>query len=424
MEVSPNQYWLYRWIDEYGIRTMGDCVKVTRKKNALDRLFELSEAAPTSNDSEFIPRYSVVAGSRVDLSGKLSCGHFECLVPQVDYIFSRIWHYFDAVIVDAPSADDISLPIDDYVYSLQNQVRLLLYLRKIGAEKYIIFARKPRGYCADHFREHAAAQGLDGLFEPQLENKVVAKLADEAIIQISRREYGWHYSLRHKSLEEVIGTVSHDDPSHRPTKEEVAREVFGSYCNALVAYVSTSQSLGLPLLQSAEASWLDYRRQASSNEEDIAALSIQLPVLAGIPAAEVLKIRSHDWPDFEILRDTLRRAIRDQQDRLGSQDPKAVATAVVEETVKPELAVIERQLRITRRSLAKRLGTAAFVTSTATTVGAVSGVPLVVAAGIAAIGAATTSAAVPQVFKYFDQRDKIKESNLYFLWRARIRTKH
>ena len=47
------------------------------------------------------------------------------------------WHYFDNVIVDALDADDIRLPIEDYVYSLQNRVQLLLYLRKIGAENIL-----------------------------------------------------------------------------------------------------------------------------------------------------------------------------------------------------------------------------------------------------------------------------------------------
>lgn len=424
MEGNSNQYWLYQWIDECDIRTVGDCVKVARKKNALDRLFELSAAAPLSINSESVPRYSVVAGSRVDLSARLGCADWECLVPQVDYVFGRIWHYFDNVIVDALDADDFRLPVEDYVYSLQNRVHLLLYLRKIGAEKHIIFVPKPRSYCTDHYREHAAAQSLDTLFEPQLESQVIAKLVNEANIVIARREYGWHFSVRHPNLEEVIGTMSHDDPSHRPTKEGVAREVFGRYCNSLVADVSTSQALGLPLLQPAEAPWLDYRRGSLANTEEIAALSMRLPVLAGIPASELLKIRSHDWPDFELLRDALRCAIQDQQNKQGSQNPQAVATAVVEETVKPELARIERQLRIVKRNLTKKLGTAAFITSTATTVGAISGVPLVVAAGVAAVGAAATSAAVPQVFKYFDKRDKIKESNLYFLWRARVRSKH
>jgi hypothetical protein len=325
MEGNSSQYWLYEWIDEYGIRTVGDCVKVARKKSALDRLFELSAAAPRSINPESVPRYSVVAGSRVDLSAQLSCAEWECLVPQVDYVFSRIWHYFDNVIVDGLDADDIRLPIEDYAYSLQNRVHLLLYLRKIGAEKHIIFVPKPRSFCTDHYREHAAAQGLDALFEPQLEDQVVAKLVNEANIVIARRDYGWHFSVRHPNLEEVIGTMAHDDPSHRPTKEEVAREVFGRYCNSLVTDVSTSQALGLPLLQPAEVPWLDYRRGTPENTEEIAALSMRLPVLAGVPASELLKIRSHDWPDFEILRDTLRCAIQDQQNKLDSDPIPRVA---------------------------------------------------------------------------------------------------
>jgi hypothetical protein len=147
-------------------------------------------------------------------------------------------------------------------------------------------------------------------------------------------------------------------------------------------------------------------------------------MLGGIPAQELLKIREHNWPYFERYRHAVRTAIREQQERAGSESPGKIAQAVVDEYVTPELADIERRFKIVKGSLVKKLGAAAFITGTATTVGAVSGVPLVVAAGIAAVGAASTSAAIPQIFNYVDQRDKIKYSNWYFLWKVRVRNKH
>jgi hypothetical protein len=227
--------------------------------------------AETAIVNKDIPNYSVVAGSRVDLSAALSCGDYECLVPQVDHLFSRIWHYFDTVIVDGPSANDIDLPMGDYTFSLQQRVQMLLHLRRIGAEQHIVFVNKPREYCPDHFREHASALKLDVLFDEQVENQAVELLASEAAIHIERRVYGWHYSLKHPTLEEVIGTASHDDPSRPPTREQVAREVFGRFCNALVADVSVASSLELPLLQFAEAPWLNRVRDPSAGDERLAA---------------------------------------------------------------------------------------------------------------------------------------------------------
>jgi hypothetical protein len=423
MTYDQSQYWLYRWIDEYGIRTTGDFIKVTRKASSLDRLHELSDAE-TAIAAKDVPGYSVLAGSRVDLSADLGCPDYECLVPQVDHLFNKIWHYFDTVVVDGSSAGDITSPLDIYIHSLQQRVRLLLHLRKIGAERHIVFAHKPRAYCADHFREHASAEKLDVLFDRQIEEHVVELLANEATIHIERRVYGWHYSLKHPTLEEVIGTTSHDDPSRAPTRQQVAREVFGRFCNALVADVSISHSLGLPLLQFAEAPWLNRERDPSADDGRLAALNMRLPMLGGVAAQELLKIREHNWPYFERYRDAVRTAIEEQQERAGSESPEKIAAAVVEKYVRPELADIERRLRIVKGSLAKKLGAAAFITGTAATVGAVPGVPLIVAAGIAVVGAASTSAAIPQIFSYVDERDKVKYSNWYFLWKAHVRNKH
>jgi hypothetical protein len=423
MQANQPKYWLYQWIDEYAIRTVGDCAKVARKKAAIDRLHELSAEA-ASIPIECIPRHSVVAGSRIDLSGELDCGDYDCVIPQIDYVFGRVWHYFDSVVVDDLDADEIVLPMGDKAYSIQDRVRLLLHLRKIGGEQHIIFVPKPRGYCPACFRRHAEAEDLSLSIDSEIEEEIVDRLTKESTVQIERREYGWHYSLRHPTLEEVLGAAAHHDSSHPPTREEVAREVFGRYCNALLSDVSTSRSYGLPLLQSAEAPWVNSQPSKSAKAEDLVALSIRLPMLGGIPAAELLKIRSHNWPSYVLLRDALRNAIQEQQARAGSQSPEEVAKAVVEENIEPELARMENHLKVVKRSLGKKVGAAAFVTGTASSVGPVSGVPLIVAAGIAAVGAATIPATIPEVFKYFDERDKVRESSWHLLWKLRVRSRH
>jgi hypothetical protein len=236
---SPN--WLYQWIDEYDLRTAGDIAKASRKPSALDRLHELSVAA-TAPKADDMSAYSVVAGSRFDLSGALGCSDYQCIVPRVERVFGRIWHYFDTVVIDDVSADDISNPMGDYPYAVIQRAKVLLYLRQIGAEPYIEFAPKPRDFCALHFREQAAAEKLEVLFDADIEAQVVDEIVRNAKIRIDHRSYGWAYSVKHPDLEEVLGTASHSDDTSAPSREQVAREVFGRCCNALVADISTSQS--------------------------------------------------------------------------------------------------------------------------------------------------------------------------------------
>jgi hypothetical protein len=117
-------YWLYRWIDEIGIRSIKDLHKAAKSTPNIDRLQELSyldTAEPLSGRE--LAYGSVVAGRRIDLSGSMGCIHFDCIAPQINSLFSKVWHYFDAVTVD-------SMPLttdhEAFHYTLEQRVKLLL----------------------------------------------------------------------------------------------------------------------------------------------------------------------------------------------------------------------------------------------------------------------------------------------------------
>ena len=99
-----SDYWLYEWMDDRGIRKTADLRKALRSSAAIDHLIELREDRA---GTEYVDVTSlgapVIAGRRVDLSGYLGCTHFECILPQIDILFSKTWHYFDTIIVDDPS---------------------------------------------------------------------------------------------------------------------------------------------------------------------------------------------------------------------------------------------------------------------------------------------------------------------------------
>jgi ABC-type nitrate/sulfonate/bicarbonate transport system substrate-binding protein len=85
-EVATTNYWLYQWLDDNGVRKSEDVFKVLRPRQAIDRLLELQANAPTHSTQPFASGQSVMAGRRIDLSGMLGCGDFECLLPQIAHI--------------------------------------------------------------------------------------------------------------------------------------------------------------------------------------------------------------------------------------------------------------------------------------------------------------------------------------------------
>jgi hypothetical protein len=414
-----NKHWLYLWIDEEGIRTSGDYVKAIRKRGAFDHLRELSHSvlsepiADKGNASA-----SVLASRRLDLSGALSCPDFECQVPVINKVFGRVWHYFDSVVIEEDSLDGMLHSGND-VDDLLQRVRLFLYLRQVGAEKYLQYTKKISGLCGEHFREHAKENslGLDVLFNEEFEREAVQKLKSESRFTIYRADDQWGYEIVHPSMGQLTGPVDHADPDRRPSDEEAARAAFGKCCTGLISDFSASRTLGLSLLEAAASSWQPASFSGELPNDRIVALNMRLPVLTNVPIKEVLKYREGNHASFELFRSTLRDAIRDQIERCGSDSPEAIADAVVAERIRPEIAKIEVQLSGIRKTLARKVGQNVVIAGATVSVGALESAPFMIAA-TAITGAAFAASIAQIVNKNADSRHEAEGSPWYFLWKA------
>jgi hypothetical protein len=416
-QMAEPAYWMYQWIDEEGIRREADIRKVLRRPQATNHLLELQNSSPPVTYITEAPGQSVVAGRRVDLSGFLDCSHFECLLPQIDRLFAGTWHYFDSIVVDDLELRwDRSHP-DELADNIEQRTRLLLHLRKIGASGHVSFKRKLSGFCQLHFREFAEQNdlGLDLLFDEAFADRVTNELVTSGRFEIFPHDDGsWHYAIHHPKVGRINGTYSHSDPEVRPSREEVARDAFGLCCSGLISDVAATRDLGLPLLQVAEGLLLSESEEDA--EDDIVALSLRLPVLRNVSAKEILRLKHDNWPEFERFRSALRVAIKEQIDRAGTKSPEEIARAVLEEYVNPELADIERHLATARKGLALKIGAGVTLGGATVAAGAIATVPLVMATGVAAI-----ATSLPQVYKHFEDRRDVEMSDLYFLWKARIK---
>jgi hypothetical protein len=421
------QHWLYQWIDEEGIKTPGNYMKAIRRRRSFERLRELSDAMeqvsnlPKSTD-DTVPN-SIIAARQLDLSGFLSCPCFECQVPAIDNVFSRAWHYFDSVVI-AEEPLTIGSVTDDRIYDLLQKVQLFLYLRKIGADRHILFTNKVWQLCDDHFREHAEERNLrlDAIFDTSLEEEVVRRLTSEGRVVIFEEGNSWGYEIKHPDIGQLTGTVPHSEMSRRPSREYVARMAFGKCCTALISDVSAAQSLGIPLLQAAEHTWIPRAPDSDDSKVDDrgVALNIRLPFLRQVPVKEVLKYREDNWASFEVFRSALRQAIRAQIEQAGSKSPRAIANAVVEEYIQPEIAKIELELATTKKTLSRKINAHIAIGGAAVSVGAVANMPLLIAAT-----ATAAAASIAQIInKNADSRQPIEAAPMYFLWKMQKRRRH
>jgi hypothetical protein len=307
-----------------------------------------TEQLPTSDDEG-----TILAGRAIDLSGSLDCLGWECIQKNVDELFNRIWHYFDRIVVVGASAHQIPQEFESEArvpLHLPAYIRLLLYLREIGAERFLLFRQKPPA-CTEHLKQHLAEVGIQNL-ENDAES-VVPSLASEGIIKTSIHDSHIHYAFSHPEFEHTVwGSVSNDIEGD--LSEAVARSVVRRYLAALVSDLRTARMLNCPLGSSVRF----HERLLAENKPifgaDDVAFSLELPIVQGLDLRTLLKLRTDERPAFDRFRRALATAIKEKLSTDGQSDPRRIAKEIRKDVLEPALSEIELRLRATADSLRKK----------------------------------------------------------------------
>jgi hypothetical protein len=413
------KFWLYEWIDQNGISSPRAAARVLKDKKALSTLHEFAAAVPYT--TEQLPRdidSPIVAGRAIDLSGALDCSAFDCLVKQIDNLFSRVWHYFDEIVVEGLSPYNAAKMIesgwDHTKERIETHVRLLLHIRDIGAEDLLIFRQKAPA-CVLHYRQHLAETKLEGLLDNA--SWLIDQLAQQGqLVEIRQHDDHWHYTFDHPMLEHrQWGSFRLEEGSTDPATDPnraVAEAIFKEYSAHLVSDVRTANYLSSPLAASVSlhSEVLDLPRGEVTEAE--VALELSLPVLQGVPAAELIKVRRDEALSFERFRSSLRGAIQERLSNAQGRSSAEVASSVVDDVVNPALNEIQQRLGAAQELLAKKSAVSLGLGATSTTIGLIAGMPLLLPAGVA-------WALLPgqHYMKYLEEKRDIQLSDMYFLWR-------
>jgi Family of unknown function (DUF6236) len=263
---------------------------------------------------------------------------------------------------------------------------------------------------------------LDAIFDTAFEQEVVQKLTSEGRFAVFREDDCWGYEINHPDTGQLTGQVPHSEMSNRPGNEDVARTAFGKCCTALISDASVARSLNIPLLQAAGHTWIP--RASGSNGDELddrdVALNIRLPFLTHVPVKEILKYREDNQASFEVFRSALRHAIKEQVERAGSESPRQVANAVVEEFIQPEIAKIELELTAAKKTLSRKINAHIAVGGAAVGIGAIDHISLLIGATVAAAAASIATI----INKNADDKKPIETNPMYFLWKMQSRRHH
>lgn len=434
--MAIESYWLTRWVDEFEIRQDWEVGNVFRDKAANKRLIEIiQEAAAEQTTSPYPGRAeigdSIVAGSQIDLSSTIGCSAYECMQSSIDDTFKNVWHYFDRIVVQGLDPGDLirraqrsksESSKNDFLSVIHTQIHVLLHLREIGAEDLVAFLTKPHHFCQEHWREHGKILGIEDVFDPEKQKKIIARMIRDSIFESHKIEADrWTATLSGPGIDSSQTFILNS--KGRPTRKCLAGHILEGYTTAKVADVALSRALMLPLVAPTNLPWAG----RSSNRPSLptsnsVALELSLPIFAELPVADFLKLRRDEQPYFDRFRAALREAIASRlTPENAGKSASEIAQSIEVDYLRPGLADIERQVRSQRKAIVKQTAVSLTMGAISASIGALDSMPLMIAGG--AIGSSVPLA--PLINKYIGERDTaIPMSDLYFLWYASRHAKH
>ena len=155
-EFPTDRFWFFEWLDDHRVNSIEDFQRIATRRRVLDDLHHRALAALEGQETigagiQIDPRYDIVAGADMDLSGEESCAYVGCRLRQVEELFRRAWFYFDRIVIADSVSPHLASPDTDELWlrDLFDHVTVLLRVREIGAEDLVAFHRKDLSFCQD-----------------------------------------------------------------------------------------------------------------------------------------------------------------------------------------------------------------------------------------------------------------------------------
>jgi hypothetical protein len=173
---------------------------------------------------------------------------------------------------------------------VSNHVAVLLNLKNIGIEKYLIFRDKPTTLCPGCANRIAGQSGLSSYRDQDLLDRVAARLADEAEVKTRFANGVWRCWAYHPFFPEYSGGSVAGVADQPPPPEKIAKVIVRSYAGSSIMDIMHASNLKTPLVKGVETSWLGPEDGDSSGGPQFndVVLNMRLPVLDGISISDLL----------------------------------------------------------------------------------------------------------------------------------------
>jgi len=424
---DSGEYWVFDWLDRHRVMSVEQAELLLANPVAVGDLKTAAQQALRQFGHPVSEGDSVLAGRGIDLSGQLDCSHPSCRKKQVDRLFSRVWHYFDKIVVEDSIAHEVAMHWDEADAKKRNEwilshIRVLLYVKQIGAESLLDFRLKPPP-CQVHVLRHIEEASLTRVLE--VETALVRAILRSAEITLRPKGAGdVDYRLDYSEFEHtqwgVIPRSQARGLREGQLKALVVKQVLEKFLSYLASDVRSAHLYKAPLGAVIPIHQTLLHAATSPTIADVA-LQLQLPVLEGLPPEILIRIRKDENEHFSRFKTKLRLAMQERL-RVKDTDAAKIAKDIRRDIIEPELALIRDRLTATEKTVVKKSTVGIFLGALWTTCGILAGAPppLAVTTGIGAavsiVGTGTS--------KYLDDKRDIVLSDMYFAWKAEQHARH
>jgi hypothetical protein len=200
------------------------------------------------------------------------------------------------------------------IEELEHAIRVLLYIRNIGAEHLLVFCEKIDSFCSEHWEYEIRESGM-ATIRPFLRDLAaqLAKEGNSSITGYDPRKKRARYRFKHPNMVSVhTGSVSwKKGPLNSPRlRDAVARSVVDRYMRFLVVDIATARSIDSPLAATVQLHGEMLRALGPKPTIADVAYRLELSVLSGVHPEILIKVRQDEKEYFEAFRTNLRLAIK------------------------------------------------------------------------------------------------------------------
>jgi len=424
MNLNNNEnpsYWLVGWLEANNVKTITQAAEILGKPSKVKEMQRLAEDWWEAV-VDYVPQgINLAAGTGLRLNDDLTCPSPSCRLLQVDILFRHAWHYFDRVLLPDGVGELLLYPPDnstkEYIFeTLLNRIDIVLHIQKLGALDLVYY--------------YPRAKYLENNNNPIINEKqkcewskawkdVEEIIVSQGIYQIEnleQRQYKVEVIDPFLELKHILKFKldRYERASEKRLRQKVAHEILHHHMICLEEDIQIWRKLGSSfgsIIPSHEQVLTKICKMPDASE---VLFHLYLPSFANVPISALIEMRAIERESFETFRNSLTKAANEIIAQKKVNDPSKLSSEVYADIIQPEIARLNKKLKVAQKTLAKKSAASITLIGLSTTCGLLFGGPI---GGV--LGAVTSGAGLGGVvLKYLDDKQTIELSDMYFLWKA------